>query len=650
MRVRPVVKRCYPKSSPRAFIPFIMNPLPFSQRSVFRILAAIVLALGCAPVFADQSADLRQKIEQALPAGHETSKAAFLDAAHRLFEAERAALIARNAAASKRTRDNEATRQQHLEADKTHEEVRAATQPVIAAHLAALDPFLASATLDAPIVRAALLAHATPAGLEQFSQQGADDEARIRRLLAGDALMFRMLVAGGAKAGRYGDAIRIYEAIRRAHPEAEGGFYESLALAVALEHAEPIPQKNPDAATDAPAIVDPVPRYAHYAQAFGNGELHTDFAKLSVWELRMVVNSDAPDITLAWGREMLRNFRPDHLNTVDPAWRYSKLVKTDVVYGSKELERDLPSLQTYQNILANGGICGRRAVFGRFLLRSFGIPVWGVNQQGHAALGRWTPDGWVVNLGAGYAWSWWEKEGHKRSGSDFLLETQARRDADAYLGVLRAQWISQILGEPAWSERYNQPGGYWGNVAQHRARAIAVVLQAKDLGAVGEELGESNESNESKKPDVIASVELSPDDIRVSIAGDGAITIPAVAFRTDAKPGLFFPVVASCGAKRLHCSRDMKAAQSFDYTFEAPAAGIYQLRLDCVTVQPDQALVLSANAAPDTTIRLPYTVGCWQESAPVAVALLKGKNTLRFMRPVGSRGLTLSRLILTEWR
>ncbi len=623
-----------------------MSPRP--SLSCSGLALAWVSLAGLHALAGQATVSLRQEIEQVLPVGDEAAKAAFVEAADRLFQAERAALIARNAAASKRTRDKEAARQQHLAAGKALEELRLATQPVIDAHLAGLEPLLASDALDARLVRAALLTHATPEGLEHFAQQGAAEEALLRRLLADDALMRRMLVAGGAKAGRYGDAMRIVEAIRNVDAGSESGFLESLALAVALEHAEPIAQKNPDAATDAPAMVDPVQRYVHYARAHQHGELHADFGMLSVWELRMVVNSDAPDATLAWGREMLRNFRPDHLTTSNPAWRYSRLVKTDILYGSKELDRDQPSLQTYQNILANGGICGRRAVFGRFLLRSFGIPVWGVNQQGHAAIGRWTPDGWVVNLGAGYAWSWWEKEGHKRSGSDFLLETQARRDPDAYLGVLRAQWISQILGEPAWNDRHNQSGGYWGKVAQHRARAIAAALEAKDLGAVGEELGESNES---RKPEALEAVALTPSDTQVGIAGDGTIVIPAVAFRTDAAPASFFPVVAPCGAKRLHCSRDMKAGQSFTYTFDAPEAGIYQLCIGCVTVQPEQTLGLAVNAGPGVGfIRLPYTIGKWQESTPFAVALMKGKNTLRFTRPAGSRGLTLSQLRLTPSR
>ena len=73
-----------------------------------------------------------------------------------------------------------------------------------------------------------------------------------------------------------------------------------------------------------------------------------------------------------------------------------------------------------------GGVCGRRAFFGRFILQSFGIPSVPRPQRGHAALAHWTPEGWVVNLGAG--WGCAEAKGVLGlTDADFLLETQVRK-------------------------------------------------------------------------------------------------------------------------------------------------------------------------------------------------------------------------------
>ena len=74
-------------------------------------------------------------------------------------------------------------------------------------------------------------------------------------------------------------------------------------------------------------------------------------------------------------------------------------VRTDIKYGSQDNKYDKDELQFFQNILMNGGVCGRRAFFGRFILRAFGIPTTARPQPGHAALAHWTPDGWVICLG-----------------------------------------------------------------------------------------------------------------------------------------------------------------------------------------------------------------------------------------------------------
>ncbi len=125
---------------------------------------------------------------------------------------------------------------------------------------------------------------------------------------------------------------------------------------------------------------------------------------------------------LAWGREMLRNYRPDQISTSDYRWRYVEAVKTEVKYGSQDVKNDLPTLQSYQNIIMNGGVCGRRAFFGRFILRCFGIPTVARPQPGHATLVHWTPDGWVICLGAG----WGAGRIEDNSDLDFLAMTQAQ--------------------------------------------------------------------------------------------------------------------------------------------------------------------------------------------------------------------------------
>ena len=500
------------------------------------------------------------------------------------------------------------------------------------------EPLLSSDRLDAKLVKCTVLTDATPRGLAEFAQQGREQETLVDKLLTSDTLMKQMLEAGGAKFGKYGRAVEIYAAIRNASPKAGEGAFQRLALATSLEHAVPLAQSNPKDQTGAPAIVDPVQRYLHYEKAFLAGELDPAFENFDVWEYRLVVNCDAPDAILAWGREMLRNYRPDHIDNPDYGWRYVSTIRTEVPYGSQNVKYDLPSLQSYQNIILNGGVCGRRAFFGRFILRSFGIPTWGVTQHAHAALSHWTPKGWVVNLGAGFEHSWWDKDEVPRSGSDFLLETQARAHGQDYLKVLRAQWISRGLGEPAYNDRKGIAGGFWSGMAHDQAAAIAA--KAVKLGPLGQELAEANESKKTKQSGRQA--KLAETDQKIMVDRDGVINIPAVAHGKPSGPSV--TMKSHSGGMQLHCTGGFKTG----YEFKAPRAGRYALSARVVTAQRGQKFLLSPNdEKTPVEIGVPYTIGMWQQTEPVEVSLTNGKNVLHFKLQDGSRGVTIKDFTLT---
>jgi len=418
-----------------------------------------------------------------------------------------------------------------------------------AASAGAVSKFLASDALDAKLVKYVVLRQATPEGLAQFAGQGKREAALIDQLLANTDLMKQILIADGAKAARegrgfgppqYGPAMKIYTVIRKVSDKASKGVLQRLALAIALEHAVPVSQRNPKALTDAPEFIDPARRYLHYEKAYLAGELDSDFKGLNTWDLRMVVNGNEPDATLVWGRETLRNFRPDHVYNSNHAWRYVGIVASDVKYGSGDNKFDRPELQFFQNILMNGGVCGRRAFFGRFMLRAWGIPTIARPSRGHAALARWTPKGWVVCLGPG----WGGGKGSNYAGrypSDkaFLVTTQARSNAKAYVQVKRAYWAGDVLGE---KPTYGDGGTpeFWSSVALKTQRAIIKESKAEALKAVGTNLGEAD-----GKEKVIARPKTT-DDERIVYSRGGVISIPAAAY-----------------SKPSGSTKDVKAMKSF---------------------------------------------------------------------------------------
>jgi len=507
-------------------------------------------------------------------------------------------------------------------------------------------PVLQSDALDDKLAKFVVLYEATPSGLAEFVGQGKEQEKRVEQLLEDTALMLQMLKADGARDGRYGQAMQIYTDIRKASRKArKRGILQRLALAVALQHAQPVAQRNATALTNAPTFVDPVKRYLSYEKAYLAGELDPAFKELNVWELKRVIYGSEPDEISAWGREMLRSYRPDHIANPDYRWRYVASVRTDIPYCHGYGAHDRPDYQFYQNILMNGGVCGRRAFFGRFMLRAFGIPTTARPQPGHAALVHWTPDGWVINLGGGWGAGWTKTRYNK--DRDFLATTQARENEDAYMAVRRAQWIGDLFNEERVYGLHAGTPGLWYGVSLYIQRGIIDDLEAEALAAVGEELGEANES--TVRYDDVETDVTDADRKIVTDRKTGEITVPAAACRKPLKSTrkiLFMP--SNLGGKQLHYNRT-GAPEQFEYAVDVRKGGVYRITARVITPKPDQSLCVAANGAREpAVIALPFTAGLWGVSEPVDLVLADGKNVLKFSRSGDDiRGLTIRDFTLT---
>lgn len=400
-----------------------------------------------------------------------------------------------------------------------------------------LDTLLSSNEWDAKLAKFFILNDASPAALAGFSGQGAAQKQLIDALLANDALMIQIAVADGARpvhakdakspAG-YGKAMEIYHAIQQTSPKARTGVLQRLALAIALEFSGVMDPVDEEAEAKPSKVIDPVKRYQHFEKAHEAGELDPNFHCLEVWDLRFVVCASEPDEVLSWGREMLRNYRPDHIYTDDEGSRYANVVNTDVQYGSINVGKDRPELAGMQNILMNGGICGRRSFFARYICRAFGIPATARPSSGHGASARWSPQGWVVVLGPG----WGHGKTLTRYGNDrnFLATTQARARGTEFLKVKRAFWIGDVMGEPRTNgEHENRTApAFWNGVALATQGRMIEDSKAVTLEAIGAELGEANGPAVTEG---IKAAGIAPEDSKINHGADGSITIPAVACR-----------------------------------------------------------------------------------------------------------------------
>ena len=403
-----------------------------------------------------------------------------------------------------------------------------------------MSAFLSSEKLDERLVKFVALLDATPRGLAEFGQQSKEHFAMTERLLSDAELLKRMLVADGAKAqrnrngygpARYGEAMEIYTQIRKTSSKSESGILNRLALALALEHAIPVKRSNPEALENAPATIDPVKRYLHYEKAFLDGELDPTFKNLTVWNLRMVVNGDEPDETLAWGRRMLRNFRPDHIYESNFGWRYVGVVSSNVKYGSGDVKYDRPELQKYQNILMNGGnlrTAGLLRPLHPALLRGSHH---GASQPGTRSPrpldARWLVRKLGTRLGIGldrHALP----QGSRLSRHLQGPQKQERFPRGQESAMDRRRFREKrIHGDNDQSLTFNSlvtlKPGFWNGLALNAQSKIIKDLKEVTLEALGEELGESNKATIAQQ--VIASP-VDPKEQKIAFAENGAISIP----------------------------------------------------------------------------------------------------------------------------
>jgi hypothetical protein len=235
-----------------------------------------------------------------------------------------------------------------------------------------IDAILSSNALDDLLVRYVMLYQATPKGLATAVASDTEQETLIEQALDiqnrhMSVLLKDMLLADGPKDNQYGKALQVYHDILEISEHVSEndatGVLQRLALAMALEHATPLKQENPKKPPpDAEEFVDPIRRYLNYKMAFEQGELDPNFELLSVWELRFVVDGAEPDETAAWGREMLKNYRPDHVLDPNLKSRYVCMVNSNIRYGSGDVKYDRDDWQLYPNILLTAATPARLSI------------------------------------------------------------------------------------------------------------------------------------------------------------------------------------------------------------------------------------------------------------------------------------------------
>jgi hypothetical protein len=159
---------------------------------------------------------------------------------------------------------------------------------------------------------------------------------------------------------------------------------------------------------------------------------------------------------------------------------------------------------------------------------------------------------------------------------------------------------------------------------------------------LGKELAEANETKGKQKID---NAKVEATDQKIVSAADGSITIPAVAHSSPT--GSFAAMKSFTEGMQLHITGGYKA----EYVIDVPQAGKYTLSAHMATLQDGHKLWIAVNNPQQpVAFPVPYTVGLWQESKPIEITLVKGKNTLHIALEKESRGVSVKEFQLKPAR
>lgn len=450
--------------------------------------------------------------------------------------------------------------------------------------------------------------------LAEFARD--DDRRRFLAWVLGDAGLMDLYLEAAAPSR---DALREKNeypldvaALERWHtlvagcPAARAGVLLRLGIASALwGGGKTYPGNQP---------VDWLVRFNHFKDAHAAGELLPSFDGLTVSEYGKVINCWGSEADMAWGRRMVRTWRPDLLEKdqlpaiVSDVWRrFSPIPFVD-----------------FQHVLAGGGKCGPRAFFGAFICQAHGIPAIGVGQPGHACFGvkaaypETEPQpgsAWKVHQGRG-----WEVSdcGDAMYGPEFLAEMEKRsRTADFSL-VEHLRWLAPALAPPERAE-----------AARAAAREVWRTMAERPLPPAAPPARRPPRPEPAPPPPA-------PGVIRVAADAFTDVQHVAVHDSVDGGRQLFF-------AKNGDSWGDEGRAT---FTVDVPAAGTYALSARTAAINQEQTLLVAVGAGQPVSLTVPWSRGLWEATPPVEIALERGPQTLTLSRPRPSRGVAVKWLEL----
>ena len=407
-------------------------------------------------------------------------------------------------------------------------------------------------------------------------------------------------------------SLGIWKSIYAADKDSRKGFCLRLAMAVALN---PPGTGNPGVG-QADKSAAPLSRYNHYKNAREKGELFPGFDKLTVWEYRQIVSSNASNVDLAWGREMINTWRPDLRYGEKVVLSTGRVWRRGSPYGYKN---------GFRSVIEGGGKCGPRSSWAVFICQAFGIPASGVRQPGHVCVTWRSPTGqWMLAYGRG----WDASKVMGMSGREFLAATAARAHATEFSQVERLRWLASATG------------------SKERAAAIMAIAKKISRAQSPDKVNLAGKFEASKGLPINPKAPKFKPEKPVKVPA-GVIHVEAEAFAKTGgqvsygglqKPGV---CVHNCwtGGKQIHFQSHMKSAWA-EYAVDVPQTGTYQLQLRVSLANREQVLDIGVDGKACAKVKLPNTYGLWSTVPAAEIELAKGARTIRISTPF-QRGVSM---------
>jgi hypothetical protein len=294
-------------------------------------------------------------------------------------------------------------------------------------------------------------------------------------------------------------------------------------------------------------------------------------------------------------------------------------------------------------ILSGGGNQSINSWFGRFILKSFGLPAWGAKERKFEGYCRWTPEGWEAMNGASWETCTWQG----KTGQDFKIELEARNKAppqEYWKKLVMLQAFADVVdGDPnsipEEEKEVLHPERLWRSLS---IVSMALLFQTEpEVPRTFERKGRSFVKTRNEM--YLETYELDKPDAEVSVV-DGVVTIPAG--RHGFQSGNIMVIDSFGGGKQLNFLAD--GIVEYEVPDDAPTK-TYTLTLEVCTVSAKQtplSLMINDSEESKVSITVPYTIGQWAFTEGISIDLQPG-SMLKFSRPAGSLGLAIKKILLT---